>query len=301
MPGQEGSGILREESSIVKKGIIMKNALVPTWVFCLLVTVVFFPMSGCGADEREYSRVNLEGMADAALQAFSDRVEGDHVVTFDASGLQGKLPPALPAEPVTRGNAEVPRVALTIDDGWNCDYRILDLLSEWEITWTAFLIGGRGIAESHPEFVRAVQDAGAEVCTHTYSHYVMAGKDRDFVTSEIWKGQEAITSVTHRIYPYVRFSGGTYDENSLKWASEQGFWMVNWTVSGGDTGEGVTVDYQVGNILSNLEPGAILLFHFGGYNTYEVLLTVIPEIQKRGYEVTSLSRVLEGTPYILKR
>jgi hypothetical protein len=31
-----------------------------------------------------------------------------------------------------------------------------------------------------------------------------------------------------------------------------------------------------------------------------VLARIIPEIQKRGYEVTSLSRVLEGTPYELK-
>lgn len=233
-------------------------------------------------------------------QVSSCKVEGDHLVTLDPENIRGALPPAEPVELITRGNPELKRVAITIDDGWNADMRILDLLSRKGIEWTAFLIGGRGIAESNPDFVQRIKDSGGEVCNHTYSHYVMPGKDESFVVDEIWKAQEAITGVTHEIYPYVRFSGGAYDEQNLQWSAEQGFWVVNWTVSSADTNQGVTIDFQVNNILNNLQNGAILLFHFGGYNTYEVLSRVIPEMEGRGYEVTSLSRVLEGTPYVLE-
>ncbi len=276
--------------------VITRTAFLPV----LLIVVVAASSCGRAGSAPLHKSLSTPRITKPATILPKDRVVGDHLVTFDETNLAGKLPPAQPVQAITRGNPELKRVAITIDDGWNTDIRILELLKEWDIEWTAFLIGGRGIAESNPDLVRAMRDAGAEVCNHTYSHYVMSGKDHAFVVDELWRSQEAITRVTHAIYPYTRFSGGAYDDTSLQWAADQGFWTVNWTVSSGDTGKGATVDFQVNNILANLQPGAILLFHFGGYNTYEVLSRVIPEIQRRGYEVTSLSRVLEGTPFVLK-
>lgn len=256
---------------------------------------------GCGASVSSNRTLSFSKVGESIGELGEDRVVGDHLFTLDEGSLAGKLPPAEPVQIVTRGNPELNRVAITIDDGWNADMRILQLLKDWDIKWTAFLIGGRGVAESNPDFVRSLYDAGAEVCNHTYSHYVMRDKDEAFVVNELWHSQEIITRVTHEIYPYTRFSGGAYDDNSLNWTCRQGFWIVNWTVSCGDTDKGANPDVQVNTILANLKPGAILLFHFGGYNTYEVLARVIPEIQKRGYEVTSLSRVLEGTPFVLEK
>lgn len=232
--------------------------------------------------------------------AYGDRVENGRLLTNTVGDLSGKLPHAQPVQLVTHGNQALNRVAITIDDGWNPDMRILELLNSRGIPFTAFLIGGRGVVDAHPEFVQAIGDAGGEVCNHTYSHFVMPGKDQKFVVDEIWKAQNAITGITHEILPYVRFSGGAYDQASLDWAAQQGFWVVNWTIASSDTDPGVTVDYQVNHILNNLQPGAILLFHFSGHGTYDVLAQVIPEIQKRGYEVTSLSRVMEGTPFHLE-
>jgi peptidoglycan/xylan/chitin deacetylase (PgdA/CDA1 family) len=229
-----------------------------------------------------------------------DGIVDGHLVTYGNRNLSGKLPPIEPVTVVTRGNPRLKRVAITIDDGWKPDMRILDLLKKWKIKFTAFVIGGRGVAETHPGFVRQIQESGGEVCNHTYSHYIMKGKAEAWVKEDIWRSQEILTRITHNIYPYVRYCGGDYDNNSLTWAEQQGFWLVNWTVSSNDTVEGVTADSQVDTVLNNLEPGAIILFHFGGYNTYEVLARTIPEMQKRGYEVTSLSRVFEGTPYLLK-
>ncbi|MCG2796471.1 MAG: polysaccharide deacetylase family protein [Actinomycetia bacterium] len=275
---------------------ITKTALLPALLLAVLAA------AACGRVKSVplHQAFSFDKIDKSASVLPKDMVVGDHLVTYDETNLAGKLPPARPVQAITCGNPELKRVAITIDDGWNTDMRILELLKEWDIEWTAFLIGGRGVAESNLDLVRAVRDAGAEVCNHTYSHYVMSGKDHAFVVDELWRSQEAITRVTHEIYPYTRFSGGAYDDACLQWAAEQGFWMVNWTVSSGDTSKGVTVDFQVNNILGNLRPGAIILFHFGGYNTYEVLSRVIPEIQRRGYEVTSLSRVLEGTPFVLR-
>jgi peptidoglycan/xylan/chitin deacetylase (PgdA/CDA1 family) len=287
-------------------GMKAKNVARLTAVCTIMIAVLVFAGTGkLGYAQRVVkphasARTIINPIADLYGNLNGDIIVDGHLVPYGNRNLSGKLPPIEPVTIVTRGNPRLKRVAITIDDGWKPDMRILDLLKKWKIKFTAFVIGGRGVAETHPEFVRQIQESGGEVCNHTYSHYIMRGKDETWVKEDIWRSQEILTRVTHEIYPYVRYCGGDYDSNSLTWAEQQGFWLVNWTVSGNDTVKGVTANSQVDTVLKNLEPGAIILFHFGGYNTYEVLARAIPEMQKRGYEVTSLSRVLEGTPYLLK-
>lgn len=271
----------------------------------LLLAVVIAAVYGCGGEPRDGQRsYNVFKEAGAWMVATfkvpdEGRVVDGKLITF-RTDIQGVLPAAEPPGVITRGNPDLKRVALTLDDGWNADMRILDLLKEKKVKFTAFLIGGRGVVESNPGFVKAIKDAGGEVCGHTWTHYVMRGKDEATMMMELWKTQEAITAVTGEICPYVRFSGGAYDQPALDLAAREGFRVVNWTISNNDTAAGVTVESQVSAILSNLQPGAIILAHWGGYNTYEVLLRAIPEIEGRGYEVTSLTGVFEGTPYLLE-
>lgn len=266
-----------------------------------LVAVIY----GCGSESaREQSTYNLFKDLGAKLVATykipdEGRIADGGLITYKTD-IRGMLPPAEPAGVVTRGNPDLKRVALTLDDGWNADMRILELLKKWKIKYTTFLIGGRGVVESNPEFVKAIKDGGGEVCSHTWDHYVMRGKDEATMMMEIWKSQEVITKITHEVYPYIRFSGGAYDQPALDLAAREGYWVVNWSASDNDTAPGVTPDSQVNAILGGLQNGAIILAHWGGHNTYDVLARAIPEIQKRGYEVTSLSRVLEGTPYYLE-
>lgn len=260
---------------------------------------------GCGGGQPGQQAVNYNLFKDlsaklGARYRIPDEglIVGGKIITYK-SNLRGMLKPVAPVV-VTHGNTDLKRVALTLDDGWNADMRILDLLKAWKIKFTTFLIGDRGVVDAHPEFVKAIKDAGGEVCSHTWDHYVMRGKDEATVMMEIWKSQEIITKTTHEIYPYIRFSGGAYDKASLDWAAREGYWLVNWTVTDNDTASHPSVDSQVSALLSGVKPGAIMLCHWGGHNTYEVLARAIPEIQKRGYEVTTLTRVLEGTPYYLK-
>ena len=221
------------------------------------------------------------------------------LVTLKTTDLQGILPPVKP-EVVNRGNKELKRVAITIDDGWNADMRIMRLFKDEHVPFTAFVIGDRGVAEAHPEFLKAMVDAGGEVCSHTWSHYVMRGKPEDFVMKELWQAQTVVTDVTHAVLPYVRYSGGAYDAPSLDWAGREGFWVVNWTVDTRDSAPNPVLDAQVNGTLAGLSNGAIILCHWGGHNTYEVLKRIIPEIRRRGYELTNLQGVFEGTPYLLK-
>jgi peptidoglycan/xylan/chitin deacetylase (PgdA/CDA1 family) len=270
-----------------------------------LAALVAF-VSGCGQSKPAAVGPHYNLFADLASKLQADYgapgkgvVIDGRLVTMLQGDLRGSLPPVKP-EVVTSGNPKLKRVALTLDDGWNADMRILDLLKSRHVKFTTFLIGDRGVADANPGFVKAIKDAGGEVCSHTWDHYVMRGKDEGTVMNEIWASQDVITKVTHEIYPYIRFSGGAYDQAALDWTAREGYWVVNWSVSDNDTANGVTPDSQVNAVLGGLKPGAIILCHWGGHNTFEVLSRALPEIQARGYEVTSLTGVFEGTPYILK-
>ena len=240
-------------------------------------------------------------VANADGESPPEKFAGNCLVTFEPDSLRGKLPPAQLGQVLHRGNPTLKRVALTIDDGWHADMRILDLLHDLKIKYTAFIPGGLIDEDKPPGLAQRVYESGGEICSHSYTHRVMRGVPEPVFLDELWRSEQAICRVTHEVYPYVRFSGGAYDFPSVAWSAREGFWVVNWTIDSLDTKEGVSVDAQVNYILSNLEPGAILLCHFGGYHTYEMLSRVIPEIQKRGYEVTSLSRAFEGTPFRLDK
>jgi len=260
--------------------------------------------AGCGSQKQVPATINTFASVGRTIRSGLGLTEDGMVidgrlVTYKQGSLQGVLPSVEPAV-VSRGNKDLKRVAITIDDGWNPDMRIMKLFKDEHVPFTAFVIGGRGVADAHPEFVKAMADAGGEVCSHTMSHYVMRGKSEDFVMNELWGCQRIITNVTHVVFPYVRYSGGAYDKPALDWAGREGYWVVNWTIDTRDSTANPQVDAQVNGTLAGLTNGAIILCHWGGHNTYDVLRRIIPEIRKRGYELTNLTGLFQGTPYLLK-
>jgi peptidoglycan/xylan/chitin deacetylase (PgdA/CDA1 family) len=260
--------------------------------------------AGCGSQKQVPATINTFASVGRTIRSGLGLTEDGMVidgrlVTYNQGSLQGVLPSVEPAV-VSRGNKDLKRVAITIDDGWNPDMRIMKMFKDEHVPFTAFVIGGRGVADAHPEFVKAMADAGGEVCSHTMSHYVMRGKSEDFVMNELWGCQRIITNVTHVVFPYVRYSGGAYDKPALDWAGREGYWVVNWTIDTRDSTANPQVDAQVNGTLAGLTNGAIILCHWGGHNTYDVLRRIIPEIRKRGYELTNLTGLFQGTPYLLK-
>jgi len=193
---------------------------------------------------------------------------------------------------IEMGNTSRKEVALTIDDGWNRDDRILDLLERYGIRCTVFVIGGRGVAEANPEWIRRMDRDGFEVCTHTYSHYKLTDHPVGWIVDDIRKGQDVIASVTGKRYPYMRPPGGFVNEAVRAAASQCGCHIVMWSNEFGDTSTEITVEGEVKAVLSRLRNGDIILCHFGGRNTYEALRRLIPEITNRGYRFVTLSELL---------
>jgi peptidoglycan/xylan/chitin deacetylase (PgdA/CDA1 family) len=195
-------------------------------------------------------------------------------------------------EVINRGNPNRRMVALTIDDGWNRDDRILDLLRAQNVPATTFLIGGRGVAEGDPAWVKSLDDAGLEVCSHTYDHYKLTDHPEEYIADDIKHGLDVIQSITGKRLPYMRPPGGFVNEAVIQAAVENRCYVVMWTSAFGDTNDKVTADQEVQSVLANLCNGDIILCHWGGYYTYQAMSRLIPEIRAGGYEFGTLSQVL---------
>jgi peptidoglycan-N-acetylglucosamine deacetylase len=194
----------------------------------------------------------------------------------------------------TIGNPALKRVAITLDDGWVRDEKTIDLFRQYNIQATVFIIGGRNIAEKRPDWIKEMDDLGFEVCTHTYSHYFLSFFTDKDVEKQIRNGQKIITNVTHKKFPYLRPPMGAYDSRVLRIAAQNGYKIILWSNAILDYIKGIKPEKQIASVMGKLRNGDIILAHFGAYNTYEVLKALIPQILARGYEIGTVSSVLEG-------
>lgn len=206
--------------------------------------------------------------------------------------LEGKLQ-AFPF--IMRGPRSRRAVALTIDDGWNADMRIVSYLKANKVPATAFLIGGRGVVDQHPEFVRTLMKSGFEIANHTYDHEWLTDITPAAMRQDIKKAQDLITKITGYNHHWVRASGGSISTTVLRAGRKNGYNFVQWTVDSGDTRDGSTPD-RVAQTLNSVDNGSIILTHFGGKGTYDYIRQIVPALRKRGFAFKTLSDLMAGVP-----
>ncbi len=186
-------------------------------------------------------------------------------------------------------------VAITLDDGYNMDLRILDLLESYAIRCTVFPIGS--VAELHPDWLQRMDAHGWEVANHTYTHPItkptrLIDIPDEMVKAEIVAAQQVIFDAVGKKYPYFRPPGGWVDERVAALAGDLGYVTVLWSLDSGDTRDPQMSPLErADTILDKVKPGYILLFHFGGYHTYETLRYLIPRMQAEGYHFVTLSQL----------
>ena len=195
---------------------------------------------------------------------------------------------------VQAGPAGRRAVALTFDDGpsLHTTPRLLELLRANGAKATFFVVGEQ--VEAHPDVVARIAGDGHEIGNHTFSHphslYLAPAALRD----EIVRTNDAVASV----YPRVRFVRPPYGKDRRRTATlagELGMRVALWSVDSGDASE-YTTDEIVETVLEDVEPGAIVLLHDGGPERPPVLeacARLLPVLREQGYELTTLSELLE--------
>ncbi|TAG92619.1 MAG: polysaccharide deacetylase family protein [Oscillatoriales cyanobacterium] len=186
-------------------------------------------------------------------------------------------------------------IALTVDDGpWpETTEQMLDIFKQNDVKATFFWIGKS--LENSPEIARRVVAEGHAIGNHTWHHWYDS-MDAATVANEIDRTAKLIYETTGVKTTYFRPPGGVLNNGLAKYAKEQNYSVVMWSVTSADTDPRAQPEAFVENVLKGAKPGAIVLMHDGGGDrsrTVKALPEMIAGLKKEGYRFVTIPQLLE--------
>ena len=200
-------------------------------------------------------------------------------------------------------DAGIRKVYLTFDDGpsENTD-KILDILDEYGVKATFFVVGKEGYTE---EYQRIVEE-GHSLGMHSFSHkYREIYQSVDAYGEDMNKLHDFLYEVTGEVCKIARFPGGSSNKASkvdmqelIAYLTEQGITYYDWNVSSGDASSSFVSASQIeNNVLNNVwkYDSVMILMHDSSAKdtTVEALPNIIEKILES--ENTVLLPISEDT------
>jgi peptidoglycan/xylan/chitin deacetylase (PgdA/CDA1 family) len=181
-----------------------------------------------------------------------------------------------------------PSIVLTFDD-YGSSKQIGELLRllRLEQIRAAFFLQGDWAAVNKP-LVARIKRAGHFIGNHTSSHPDLLSLTETQIITEIKQGVQS---------SLMRPPRGRYNDEIRAISLALGYRIAYWTIDSDDW-QGVNATYMSEKILSQLHPGAVILFHLHADNTIQMLPDLISEIRRRGYTIMSPNEaVLVDAPW----
>lgn len=183
-------------------------------------------------------------------------------------------------------------VSLTFDDGPNTTttMQVLDLIEQYGITASFFVIGNNINAESEASMKRAVK-LGCEIENHSRTHPAMPEMTAEEIAAEIKFTSDKIVAATGRKPqffrpPYIAYNEVMYDTIDLTFICG---------VGAEDYNDEITPEMRYEKIMGQVSDGTIILLHDaeGNFRTVEALKMIIPKLLDEGYEFVTVSELFE--------
>nr|WP_228057121.1 polysaccharide deacetylase family protein [Tychonema sp. LEGE 07203] len=186
-------------------------------------------------------------------------------------------------------------IALTVDDGpWpETTEQMLDIFQQNDVKATFFWIGKS--IENSPEIARRVVARGHAIGNHTWHHWYDP-MDAATAADEIDRTAKLIYETTGVKTTFFRPPGGVLNNGLAKYAKQQNYAVVMWSVTSADTDPRAQPSAFVNNVLKGAKPGAIVLMHDGGGDrsrTVKALPEMIAGLKKQGYRFVTIPELLE--------
>ncbi len=204
---------------------------------------------------------------------------------------------------VSRGNPDLPRVALTFDlcqrpgrqSGF--DETIVDILVRKGAQATFFL-GGDWIRTHPGETARLAAIPLFELGNHSWSHPDLRTLDEGALVAEIEKTQQLLEAATGRSNRLFRLPYGWHDERTLAVIASLGFTTIQWDVVTGDPDPKVSAAAIRRAVAADTRNGSIIILHANGrgWHSAEALPGIIDDLRSRGFELVTVSGLLDLPP-----
>lgn len=200
--------------------------------------------------------------------------------------------------PIYNVQTDKKQVALSFDAAWGNEdtKKILDTLKKYKINVTFFMTGGW--VQEYPDDVKAIYEAGHDLGNHSQNHKKMSQLSNSEINDELNKVTEKVKAITGCTMCLFRPPYGDYDNHVITQAKSCGYYPIQWSVDSLDW-KNYGVDSIIDTILNHkdLKNGAIILMHNGAKYTAEALPKVIEGLQKKGFEIVPISKLIYKDNY----
>lgn len=194
------------------------------------------------------------------------------------------------------GNQQVPKIALTFDDGPYPPYTssLLDVLDRYHIPASFFWLGV--CVDRTPALAQAIHQRGHWLGLHGYEHQSFATMSLRQLKQDLEQTKNAIVNACQSsslTLIDVRPPNGLFTPRTLDLLNQWGYRSVMWSVIPEDWVQpGVAIVVQ--RVLDHVQNGSIIVLHDGYYGGHDVAETVdrlIPELLDRGYELVTINQL----------
>ena len=202
--------------------------------------------------------------------------------------------------PIYNVETEEKQVAISFDAAWGADKTqgIIDILEEFDCTATFFLVGFW--VDDYTEMVKAIDDAGLEIGTHSNTHPDMVKLDKATMKSELEASISKIKAVTGKDVSLFRAPFGSYNNDLLDTAESLNLKTIQWDVDSLDW-KGLSASEIANRVLGRVKNGSIILMHNNSDNVLDGLKLILNKLKIQGYKVTSVSELIYQDDYTIDR
>lgn len=198
--------------------------------------------------------------------------------------------------PIYCVDTEEKQVAISFDAAWGGDktQEIIDILDEYDCTATFFLVGFW--VDKYPELVKAIDEAGLEIGTHSNTHPDMAKLDRATIEQELSLSMKKISDITGKEVKVFRPPFGSYNNTLLNACSSLGLKAIQWDVDTLDW-KGLSAGDVTKRVMNRVKNGSIILMHNNADNVTDSLRLTLDYLTNAGYKVTSVGELIYSQDY----
>ena len=202
--------------------------------------------------------------------------------------------------PIYNVETEEKQVAISFDAAWGADKTqgIIDILEEFDCTATFFLVGFW--VDDYTDMVKAIDDAGLEIGTHSNTHPDMVKLVKATMKSELETSISKIKAVTGKDVSLFRAPFGSYNNDLLDTAESLNLKTIQWDVDSLDW-KGLSASEIANRVLGSVKNGSIILMHNNSDNVLDGLRLILNKLKIQGYKVTSISELIYQDDYTIDR
>ena len=198
--------------------------------------------------------------------------------------------------PIYSVDTDLKKVALTFDSAWGADktLKIIETLKEFNVKATFFLVGFW--VEEYPEMVKAINNAGLEIGTHSNTHADFVNLSESEMELELSTSVNLITNITGSKVNLFRAPYGSYNNSVISVAEKQNLTTIQWDVDTLDW-KGLSATEINTRVASKVSNGSIILCHNNSENILDALPLMLTTLKNKGYEVTSVGDLIYKDSY----